>query len=119
MWAIRLHMTNGKTLATRIRLYLLRRGKKNPKWKILDNELLSPILGSRWYERIINKNGDFSYIINGTVTYWVNKKSSVVEFEYHGQKLVESNTERDHFIVFNFVRGDGTKSMYFTTNWKN
>ena len=44
------------------------RGKK--VHTIKDNAELDHILGLRWNERIFNENGEYAYVVNGTVKYW-------------------------------------------------
>ena len=49
-----------------------------------NNTDLCGILGSKWYERIINFNGDFCYVIPNTVRFWLHEKRAVKEFFYVG-----------------------------------
>ena len=42
---------------------------KNPK-----NEGLVNLLGNKWFERIMNKNCDYCYAIEGTIQFWLPKK---------------------------------------------
>jgi len=81
-------------------------------YQITDNHDLDDLLGLKWNERILNENGDFAYVINGTVKYWLSKKSSIVEYKYIGAKYIKSEIEDSHMLVFTFVRGDGNKIQY-------
>ena len=64
------------------------------RWKevyvITDNHDLDELLGLKWNERIFYDNGDFAYVMNGTVRYWLSKRNSVVEFKYMGGKYIKS-----------------------------
>lgn len=85
---------------------------------ITDNRQLCDILGNKWYERILNINGDFCYVVAGTVQFWLHEKNSVKEFVYIGGKLFESHIQNDLQLIFTFVRGDGVKGEYNTDTWK-
>ena len=43
------------------------RGKE--VYAITDSHDLDELLGLKWNERIFNENGDFAYVMNGTVRY--------------------------------------------------
>lgn len=47
------------------------RGKE--VYVITDNHDLDELLGLKWNERIFYENGDFAYVMNGTVRYWLTK----------------------------------------------
>ena len=80
---------------------------RKKKINLARNEELDDILGESWSYRIINKNGDFAYVINGTVRYWIKVPPSINEFKFYGDKLIESALENHPVLVFTFVRGDG------------
>ena len=84
-----------------------------------DNSHLCDLLGSKWFERIQNVNGDFCYVIPVTVRFWLHEKKPVREFVYVGDTLVESHTESDLEVIFTFVRGDGVKAEYNSNEWKS
>ena len=65
-----------------------------------NNSQLYDLPGSKWFERIQNVNGDFCYVIPGTVTFWLHEKKPVKEFVYVGDTLVESHTESDLQVIF-------------------
>ena len=88
------------------------RGKK--VHTIKDNAELDHILGLRWNDRIFNGNGDFAYVVNGTVKYWLSKRNPIMEFKYIGGKFVRSEIEGLYALVLTFVRGDGNKRQYIS-----
>lgn len=88
------------------------RGKK--VHTIKDNADLDHILGLKWNERIFNENGDFAYVVNGTVQYWLTKRNPIMEFKYIGGKFVRSEIEGLYALVLTFVRGDGNKRQYIS-----
>ena len=92
-----------------------KRGKK--VHTIKDNVDLDHLLGSKWNERIFNENGDFAYVVNGTVTYWLTKRKAIVEYKLIGGKFVRSEIEGVHALVLTFVRGDGNKRQYLGRNF--
>ena len=61
------------------------------RWKevyvITDNHDLDELLGLKWNERIFYENGDFAYVMNGTVRYWLSNRNSVVEFKSDCQEI--------------------------------
>ena len=46
-------------------------------------------LGVKWDERIMNENGDFAFVITGTVRYWIKRKAPIVEYRLIGGKICE------------------------------
>ena len=40
-------------------------------YSVAQNHDLDAILGLKWNKRIFNENGDFAYVVNGTVKYWM------------------------------------------------
>ena len=46
------------------------------KWfTVQSNRILGSFLGQKWDERILNPNGDFSYVIDETVKYWLGTRT--------------------------------------------
>ena len=46
------------------------------KWfTVQSNRILGSFLGQKWDERILNPNGDFSYVIDETVRYWLGTRT--------------------------------------------
>ena len=44
-------------------------------YAIKDNNSLDHLLGLKWNERVFNENGDFAYVVKGTVKFWLAKRS--------------------------------------------
>ena len=91
---------------------------RNRSVTLVSNEELGTLLGQSWSERIENKNGDFSYVINGTVRYWMKSPSPTREFKLYGETFLESHLENAPMLVFTFVRGDGNLATYKSGSWK-
>ena len=83
-----------------------------------NNSDMCQILGSKWFERIVNVNGDFCYVVRITVRFWLNEKKPVKEFFYVGELLFENHIGNDLQLIFTFVRGDGVRTDYKTNDWK-
>lgn len=80
---------------------------------------LDELLGNQWHIRVLirvlNVNGDFSYVILGTVSFHLTRGRPLSEYEVVRNadgtyKFQEVFLEQNSYLVFNFVRGDGTKS---------
>lgn len=76
------------------------------------NRDLDVFLGQTWDERILNCNGDFAYVIEGTVKYWLGQRSPITEYKLIGGQYIKSEIENCYFIAFQFVRGDGNRHTY-------
>lgn len=81
-------------------------------YEVLSNEALDCYIGAKWNERIINENGDFAYVIPGTLRFWLKKRKPIVEFKLSGDKYVISEIDDGYQVVFTFVRGDGNRCGY-------
>ena len=66
----------------------------------------------QWDERIIKCSGDFAYVVEDTVRFWMSKRATIEEFKYIGGKLVKCEIEDSIFVVFISVRGDGNRRQY-------
>ena len=88
----------------------LQRGKEI--YHVKDNRSLDSVLGLKWDERIMNYSGDFAYVVEDTVRFWMSKRAAIEEFKYIGGKLVKCEIEDSFFFVFTFVRGDGNRRQY-------
>ena len=94
------------------------KGKKVHCVEKAEDEHFCGLLGLKWNERILNRNGDFSYVVRGTIQFWLHQKSPIKEFFSVGKQFVENEIENDLVLVFTFVRGDGVNSEYNTNIWK-
>ena len=80
------------------------------------NQTLNHLLGLKWDERIFNENGDFAFVIEGTVRFWLARRNPIQEFKVIGGKYIKSEIEDNFYLVFTFVRGDGNRHNYATRN---
>ena len=53
----------------------------------------------------MSENGDFAYVVRGTLRFWLTKRNPIVEFKLIGDKYTRSEIE-EHQVVFTFVRVD-------------
>ena len=67
------------------------RGKE--VYRILSNRDLDNCLNFKWDERIQNENGDFAYVVPGTVKFWIIKRAPIVEYKLIGGKSIRSEIE--------------------------
>ena len=81
-------------------------------YEVLSNETLDCFIGTKWNERIMNENGDFAYVVPGTLRFWLTKRNPVVGFKLIGNKYVRSEIEDGYRVVFTFVCGDGNRFGY-------
>lgn len=76
---------------------------------------LDELLGERWYLRITNPMGDFSYVILKTISFHLIKCRPILDYKMlckddGTMNFVPVYIEQSHAVVFTFVRGDGNKS---------
>ena len=50
-------------------------------YEVLSNETLDCYIGTKWNERVMNENGDFAYVVPGTLRFWLTKRNPIVEFK--------------------------------------
>ena len=81
-------------------------------YRLHSNRELDTCLGVKWDERIMNENGDFAYVIAGTVRFWLMMKAPIIEYKLIGGRYIRSEIEESCQLVFMFVRGDGNKHEY-------
>lgn len=82
-------------------------------YNVPDNRSLDSVLGQKWDERIINYCGDFAFVVEGTVKFWMGKRSPIIEYKLIGkEKYVKTEVEDCSYVVFTFVRGDGNSLQY-------
>ena len=81
-------------------------------YQVHSNGILDSYIGVKWNERIMNENGDFAFVVPGTLRFWLAKRSPIVEYKLIGDKYVRSEIEDGYQVVFTFVRRDGNKHQY-------
>lgn len=74
---------------------------------------LNELLGNNWHFRVVNKNKDFAFIVDGTVRYRLSERRPLVEFDADGNPTYK---HRGFFLVFKFLRdrGNGLALVSFT-----
>ena len=85
-------------------------------FKVEFNKELNSLLGARRDERIMNKNGDFAFVEEGTVKLWVHSRDPIRKFQFMGGKYLEAAIEQTPCLIFTFVRGDGNSADYIARN---
>lgn len=81
-------------------------------YRLHSNEKLDECIGLKWSERIMNENGDFAFVVPGTVRFWLASRNPIVEFKLIGDKYIRSEIDGGHQVVFTFVRGDSNRKGY-------
>lgn len=76
------------------------------------NRALDIVLQPKWDERIVNCKGNFCFVVEGTIKYWLCKRSSINEYKIIGGKYVKSEIEGCSILVFIFVKGTGNRIQY-------
>jgi len=51
----------------------------------------TPLLGKRWYIRIVNPRKNFCYVNKETVQFWIHRKKDIEEFDDEGGYSVVLN----------------------------
>lgn len=90
-----------------------RRERSKQVYRICNRDV-DNFLGVKWDERILNGNGDYAFVIEGTVRFWLTERNPILEYKLIGGKYVRSEIEDGHQLVFTFVRGDGNRCQYLT-----
>lgn len=65
---------------------------------------LVPLLGKRWYIRILNPRKNFCYVNRETVQFWIHKRRDIEEYDEDGVPILHKG---GYNLVFKFVRMDG------------
>ena len=68
---------------------------------------LTPLLGKRWYLRVLNKQQDFCAIKLETVLFYIHRRAALIEFSAEDGATIPM--EVGYVIVFKFVRVDGVR----------
>ena len=77
-----------------------------------NNREFDSYLGKRWDRRIINKQGDFVYVANGSVRFWKLQRQTIKDYFEFGGKFFPYEIEQTPLLVFTFIRLTGNKRQY-------
>ena len=66
-------------------------------FRLKSNCILDSFLRQKLDERIFNRNGDFAYVIAGTVKYWLGQRNPVTDFKLIGGQYINSEIENYYF----------------------
>ena len=87
-------------------------GTRLSKRKCFQNEELDSLLGRRWNVRVKNHFGDFGYVVDGTVCFWIHRRPPLDDFIPVGDRFLPYKYEQELLFVFSFVRGTGNAAKY-------
>ena len=84
------------------------------KYAIRHYSDLDSLLGSKWFIRGINENGDFCYVVLDTVRFYLSERLPLVDYQptENGSGLKKKLYFRGYSLVFSFVRNDGVASNF-------
>ena len=94
---------------------LVEKGKSlgNSRYGLQSYSDINELLGDKWHLRIININGDFSYVILETVSFYLIRPKPIIEFDVENSgdstnlRFTPVYIEQGYSLVFKFVRGNG------------
>ena len=69
-------------------------------------------LGKGWDRRIINKQGDFVYVANGSVRFWKMHRQIIKDYFEFGGKFFPYEIEQTPLLIFTFIKLTGNKRQY-------
>ena len=84
----------------------LRRWERNNIYGIKKYSDLIPLLGEKWHIRILNEHMNFCYVNLETVSFYLRRKQSLIEYSPDG---VKQEFHGGFYLVFRFVRMDGVR----------
>lgn len=67
---------------------------------------LDVLLGERWFYRVINKNRDFAFVVDGSINFRVIERRPLIEYT-SDQACVPTYVHRGFHLVLRFVRDRG------------
>ena len=73
---------------------------------------LDHLLGKNWDQRIVNRAGDYAYVVKDQLLIYVSRRNPIKEFMYQGGSYVEVMNEQHQALIFNFTRRVGNKRQY-------
>ena len=79
---------------------------------VWSNRLLDSVLGQKWDEHIINARGDYCFVTEGTIKFWLGKKAPISEYKIIGGKYLKAEIEDCSYVALTFVWGTGNSREY-------
>ena len=73
---------------------------------------LDSLFGRNWQYRGLNELGDFCYVINETVDFYLYKKRPLIQYIDQEGIPTKVSVPRGYALIFKFVHGDGTASHF-------
>ena len=74
---------------------------------------LDDLLGINWHYRGLNLAGDFCYVIEDSIDFYLYKRRPLVQYIPDKDRTpAKFSVSRGHALVFKFIRGDGTGSQF-------
>ena len=74
---------------------------------VKNNDDLVPVLGSRWYIRVKNLQGDFEAVVDSSIRLWHLARPPLDDFIFIAGKRFPYKIEKDAVLVFKFIRQAG------------
>ena len=91
---------------------------RTTSFSVSNNRDLDALFGEGWDYRNENLQGDFSYVSQGTVSFYLKKVKPFLEYKIVGNTPVQCWISRWTLFNLNFVRKKGTKCQFETGNWR-
>ena len=79
---------------------------------VFSNRLLESVLSKKWDEHIINVRGDYCFVTEGTIKFWLGRKASISEYKIIGGKYLKAEIADCSYVALTFVRGTGNSREY-------
>ena len=73
---------------------------------------LSPLLGEKWFFRIVNSLGDFEFVLPETFEFWMLERAPLLDYQSGGKANL---VHRGFICVVRFVKEKGNKYDFETT----
>ena len=77
-----------------------------------DNRELDVLLGEKWDTRIKNLNGDFYFVKQRSVKFWLFEREPIHDFHMIGDKFFDYFIEQEPLFILTFTRMRGNKDDY-------
>ena len=82
------------------------------KRKVNDNRELDVLLGEKWDAMIKNVNGNFYFVKQRSVKFWLFEREPIHDFHMIGGKFLDYFTEQEPLSILTFTRMRGNKDDY-------